>query len=188
VTFSSLFSSSPPCCYLFMVRFLLFSPMGSTVGATADMIAVCLSCGNEWVVRSPSPPGVKKKRKCPVCGKYRVRMKSELEAKSEAATSSAASPSPPPPPPPPSPSPVVVDVEGLDLDDDLEEETEIRGRGSSGLVAAGVLLLLVGAAWLGWTLLRRRRVKEVVATKEEDERGRIAELRRYQRLPAVPGF
>lgn len=38
-------------------------------------IAVCLSCGNEWTVREP---GVKKKRKCPACGKYRIKLKSEM--------------------------------------------------------------------------------------------------------------
>lgn len=40
-----------------------------------DGVAVCLFCGNEWAVRAP---GIQKKRKCPVCGKYRVRLKSEL--------------------------------------------------------------------------------------------------------------
>ena len=40
-----------------------------------DNIAVCLACGNEWEVRDP---GAKKKRKCPICGKYRVKMKSEV--------------------------------------------------------------------------------------------------------------
>ncbi|KUK62386.1 MAG: hypothetical protein XD82_0696 [Methanoculleus marisnigri] len=52
------------------VRLLLFSCMGNTEG-----IAVCLACGNEWTVRDP---GVKKKRKCPVCGKYRIHFKSGL--------------------------------------------------------------------------------------------------------------
>lgn len=45
-----------------------------------DGIAVCLSCGNEWTVREP---GVKKKRKCPVCGKYRIKLKSEVLAESK---------------------------------------------------------------------------------------------------------
>lgn len=39
-----------------------------------DRVAVCLSCGNEWVVRTAG----RKKRKCPVCGRYRVKMKSEM--------------------------------------------------------------------------------------------------------------
>lgn len=45
-----------------------------------DGVAVCLSCGNEWTVREP---GVKKKRKCPVCGKYRIRLKSEVLAENK---------------------------------------------------------------------------------------------------------
>lgn len=40
-----------------------------------EKIAVCLACGNEWEVRDP---GVKKKRKCPICGKYRVKLKSDI--------------------------------------------------------------------------------------------------------------
>ena len=58
------------CYILFFSLFLLLSPMVSP-----DGVAVCLSCGNEWTVRAP---GVKKKRKCPVCGKYRIKLKSEL--------------------------------------------------------------------------------------------------------------
>ncbi len=42
-----------------------------------ETIAVCLACSNEWTVRDP---GVKKKRKCPICGKYRIKLKSELAA------------------------------------------------------------------------------------------------------------
>ncbi len=44
-----------------------------------ETVAVCLSCSNEWIVRDP---GVKKKRKCPVCGKYRVKLKSDMKAAS----------------------------------------------------------------------------------------------------------
>jgi len=40
-----------------------------------EEIAVCLACENEWKVRDPS---VKKKRKCPICGKYCVKLKSEI--------------------------------------------------------------------------------------------------------------
>lgn len=163
--------------------------MGSTVGATADMIAVCLSCGNEWVVRSPSPPGVKKKRKCPVCGKYRVRMKSELES----GAGVAETPSSPPPSPPPSvpvPAAVAVPDEIRDLDlDDLDDDTvEIRGGGGSWLVAAGAVILLAGSAWFGWSLLDGRRRRRAAAAAYQGERERNAELRRYQRFPAVPGL
>ncbi len=41
-----------------------------------DVYAVCLKCGNEWKVRKIDS----KKRKCPACGSYRTRLKSELEA------------------------------------------------------------------------------------------------------------
>lgn len=41
-----------------------------------DKIAVCQSCGNEWEVRTA---GTEKKRKCPLCGKYKVKMKSEVK-------------------------------------------------------------------------------------------------------------
>lgn len=39
-----------------------------------EKIAVCLSCGNEWEVRKIDA----KRRKCPICGKYRTKMKSEM--------------------------------------------------------------------------------------------------------------
>lgn len=42
----------------------------------AEKIAVCLSCGNEWEVRTAGA----KKRKCPLCGKYRTKMKGEMTA------------------------------------------------------------------------------------------------------------
>jgi predicted RNA-binding Zn-ribbon protein involved in translation (DUF1610 family) len=41
-----------------------------------DKIAVCQSCGNEWEVKTA---GIGKKRKCPLCGKYKVKMKSEMK-------------------------------------------------------------------------------------------------------------
>lgn len=58
--------------------FPVYSPPFSMT--SPDGIAVCLSCGNEWTVREP---GVKKKRKCPVCGKYRIKLKSEVLAESK---------------------------------------------------------------------------------------------------------
>ena len=45
-----------------------------------EKYAVCLVCGNEWEVRDP---GVKKKRKCPICGKYRVKPKSDISDDAE---------------------------------------------------------------------------------------------------------
>jgi predicted RNA-binding Zn-ribbon protein involved in translation (DUF1610 family) len=41
-------------------------------------IAHCLNCSNEWVPRNTAA----KKRKCPICGKYRVVWKDELMEKS----------------------------------------------------------------------------------------------------------
>ncbi len=70
-----------------------------------DAIAVCLSCSNEWIVRDP---GVKKKRKCPVCGKYRVKLKSEMKAA--------------PPSPPSEPNTVVVITEKKEIPESPKPE------------------------------------------------------------------
>lgn len=165
------------------------SPMGKTMVSantpSSDLVAVCLSCGNEWVVRTPNnPDGKRKKRKCPVCGKYRIRMKSELEAKGDdnagAGTTSVAVT----PPKPPKPVPVPVDAAVDLLIEDEADEVDERGGGSM-IVVAGAVVLLVGAAWFGWTLLRRRRRVETVS---ERERNAGLAVKRYQRLPAVPGF
>jgi hypothetical protein len=45
-----------------------------------EAMAVCLSCSNEWAVRDPS---VKKKRKCLICGKYRIKLKSDKPGSSK---------------------------------------------------------------------------------------------------------
>jgi hypothetical protein len=56
-----------------------------------EAVAVCLTCSNEWVVRDPA---VRKKRKCPICGKYPVKLKGEI--------------TPPSVPVPPAPGAVVI--------------------------------------------------------------------------------
>lgn len=164
-----------------------FSPMGEGVDSPSkDLIAVCLTCGNEWVVRTPNAPGGKrKKRKCPVCGKYRIRMKSELEEKGDdagAGTTSVAVIPPKPPKPVPTDVPVDLLIEDEDEADDGREHS-----GGSMIVVAGAVVLLVGAAWFGWSLLRRRRRRRVETVSEQKRNTELA-TKRYQRLPAVPGF
>lgn len=109
-----------------------------------DGVAVCLSCGNEWTVRAP---GIKKKRKCPVCGKYRIRLKSELneDEKGEIAGSAGSGAAPPvasiegnsalPSPPDSATSPVVSGKP--------EEKAEEKEKKTS---CGGLLLLVVGVA------------------------------------------
>jgi len=78
------------------------------------------------------------------------------------------------------------EIRDLDLDD-LDDVGGGRG-GGSWLVAAGAVILLAGSAWFGWSLLDGRRRRRAAAAAYQGERERNAELRRYQRFPAVPGL
>lgn len=163
-----------------------------------DKVAVCLTCGNEWEVRTA---GTGKKRKCPVCGKYRVKMRSELkEGENEPNPDSKT-----PDRGRPSNVPVGATPPGRGLDgaksDGMDKERE-RGKkeggdpvppaapagssvsppesaGASGGVGFGLLLLLVGAGVAVSFLVSRGR----------RGRGRPAEeVEHYERIPAFPGF
>lgn len=122
--------------------------------ATAEKIAVCLSCGNEWEVRTAGA----KKRKCPLCGKYRVKMKGDLtpedlqalkggrkeenpeEKKEEEKTGPSFSPA----------------EEAEDPADPPEEE---GGRGG-GLVFVALIVVAAGALWFLWGAYRNRRAED----------------------------
>jgi len=135
---------------------LLFSCM-----IPLDKIAVCLSCGNEWEVRTA---GVGKKRKCPVCGKYRVKMKCEFEKDDEKPDDTPPVEAPAEPIPP----------------ENTGENTEKRGAG--GLFYAVLLLGAAGAAW--FFIQHGRRSARLEALKGQIEE----ESRSKQRIPAFPGF
>jgi len=138
-------------------------------------VAVCLSCGNEWSVRKE---GVKK-RKCPVCGKYRVKMKADIEKEKEKEGEEPAGPAPVPAP--------VSHQEGEEEEEkekegepagvvsvpapvsqEGEEEKEEKAAGS-GLV----FVALVGAAaligWFLWCRCRARRSEDEIYGYPEEE-------------------
>lgn len=112
-----------------------------------ESIAVCLACGNEWEVRTP---GTGKKRKCPVCGKYRVRMKSEMK-EGEKPPAPAATPAPSEPPAAGSQSPVEAPGE--------EGNDEPQQNGGGILLYAFLLIGAIGAGWFLYGAYRRRRAE-----------------------------
>ena len=173
-----------------------------------DKIAVCLSCGNEWEVRTA---GTGKKRKCPVCGKYKVIMKSEVKDDANQNSHDPVDNSPGS-----APDPATVQGSGVDRDpsDPAGEEMDGKRRrkgensptslenspGSSmsspeeksgeqeeehsggGIITyAALLLLAMGAGWFLVGLVRRRRAPPVDTGYDEVEQ--------YNpRVPAFPGF
>lgn len=142
-----------------------------------DKIAVCLSCGNEWEVRTA---GVGKKRKCPVCGKYRVKMKSELE-KGDKKPADA-----PPVDPSASAEPpgLVEPAEPAAVSPDSQENSgESQEKPASGGLFYAVLLLLgAGAVWLFLNSRHRAAVRRQQWLEEAEEE------RCNRRIPAFPGF
>ena len=125
-----------------------------------DRIAVCLSCGNEWAVRTA---GTGKKRKCPLCGKYKVKMKSELKTDEK----------------PPAAPPVPEENTGEPEEEKSGGEKEPSGGGI--ITYAALLLLAVGAGWFLVGVRRRRRADPVETGYDEVEQ--------YNpRVPAFPGF
>lgn len=174
---------------------------------SADRIAVCLSCGNEWEVRTA---GIGKKRKCPVCGKYRVKMKSEVEEDGNKPGSTD------PVDGAPANVPVAANAEnpgmGHEAPDGVDEKRGRKGEysptspensprssmnspeeksgekgeenenisGGGIITYAALLLLAVGAGWFLVGLVRRRRAAPVDKSAEVE--------RINQRVPAFPGF
>ena len=135
-----------------------------------DKVAVCLSCGNEWEVRTA---GTGKKRKCPVCGKYRVKMKSEIKKEEKAAGA--------PPPAEDPPAAAVPPPADPPADPPAEEDPEEEKDGGGGIIFyAALLMAAIGAGWFLVGLFRRRRAVSVVDEPEEIEE--------YRRIPAFPGF
>jgi len=136
-----------------------------------EKIAVCLNCGNEWEVRTEGA----KKRKCPVCGKYRTKMKSEMSAeelqaakgghseenngekeeKNERKEENS-----------PDSSPSSPEENGGEKG---EEKT-----GGSFLLYAGILILALSAGWFLWRAVLARRA-------ENDDSEEYGEMRRYVR-------
>lgn len=141
-----------------------------------DKVAVCLTCGNEWEVRTA---GTGKKRKCPVCGKYRVKMRCELKDDAPVSESKPDTPVDPgskvvPPADPDLPGGgVPPSVPG---DVDLPPREEAEKPAASGGAGFGLILLLAGAGIAVSFLLSRGRW------------GRAAEVEHYERIPAYPGF
>lgn len=128
-----------------------------------DHIAVCLSCGNEWEVREAGA----KKRKCPVCGKYKVRMKDEIEKekaekkenpeekageKQEEKIGEAAGT----PPAGSSPEEKAGEKE--------EEKTE-ENRGGA-LLLVTLVVVAAGSLWFLWSAVRARRAENVDSEEE----------------------
>jgi len=163
-----------------------------------DKVAVCLTCGNEWEVRTA---GTGKKRKCPVCGKYRVKMRSEVKDDESKPNSGSTDPTGGAPSNVPmGATPPDHHVDGA-KSDRMDRERE-RGKkeggdpvppaapagssvsppesaGASGGVGFGLILLLVGAGVAVSFLVSRGR----------RSRGRPAEeVEHYERVPAFPGF
>ncbi len=154
-----------------------------------DKIAVCQSCGNEWEVKTA---GIGKKRKCPLCGKYKVKMKSEMKTDEK----------------PPETTPPEEEKTGEQEENEGEVEEKSRrkeensptsprspvtspdfssgekGEENSGggiITYAALLLLAVGAGWFLVGLVRRRRAAPVDTEYDEVEQ--------YNpRVPAFPGF
>ena len=174
-----------------------------------DKIAVCLSCGNEWEVRTA---GIGKKRKCPLCGKYKVKMKSEVKDDGNKPNPGSKDPADGAPANDPvvatPPDRSVDDAAGNKMDDKRGRKGEdsptspAASPGSSmsppgeksgekgeekpetsggGIITyAALLLLAVGAGWFLVGLYRRRRAPPVDT--------RAGDVARYQRFPAFPGF
>lgn len=173
-----------------------------------DKVAVCLSCGNEWEVRKA---GVGTKRKCPLCGKYKVKMKSEVKKDGSKPDSTDPVDSSP------GNVPVPADTEDSGMDDATpdgmgeksrrkeensptspetsprspvtspdfssgEKGEENETASSGGIITyAALLLLAVGAGWFLFGLFRRRRA----ASGDEE----LDEVEQYnRRVPAFPGF
>lgn len=172
-----------------------------------DKVAVCLSCGNEWEVRKA---GVGTKRKCPLCGKYKVKMKSEVKADGSKPDSTDPVDSSP------GNVPVPADTEDSGMDDATPDgmgeksrrkeensptspetsprspvtspfspeeksgEEKTETAGSGIITYAALLLLAVGAGWFLVGLFRRRRAPPVDKSAEVE--------RINHRVPAFPGF
>ena len=172
-----------------------------------DKVAVCLSCGNEWEVRTA---GIGKKRKCPLCGKYRVKMKSEVKDDGNKPNPGSKDPVDGAP----GDDPVVSTPPAHRVDDKPDHEGDEQRRtkregsptppenspgssvnppeeksggekpetgGGSGIITyAALLLLAVGAGWFLVGLFRRRRAPPVNPEHEE--------VVYRPRIPAYPGF
>jgi len=136
-----------------------------------DKVAVCLTCGNEWEVRTA---GVGKKRKCPVCGKYRVKMKSEIKKEEKAAGAP-----PPAEDPPAAAADPPADPPAGEQEENTGEDVEKSGGGGGTLLYAVLLLGALGAGWCVFNLFRRRRAVSDIEPDEREE---------YRRIPAFPGF
>lgn len=153
-----------------------------------DKVAVCLTCGNEWEVRTA---GTGKKRKCPVCGKYRVKMRCELKEGKNGPNPDSKTPDRGAP----GNVPVGATPPGRGLDDDKSDGMDKeRGKKEGGDpvppaapagssvspspwgVGAGLILLLVGAGVAVSFLVSRGRPAEEVEHYERE------------RFPAFPGF
>lgn len=172
-----------------------------------DKIAVCLSCGNEWEVRTA---GIGKKRKCPVCGKYRIKMKSEVEEDGNKPGSTD------PVDGAPANVPVAANAEdpgvGHEAPDGVDEKRGRKGEysptspedspgspmnspeeksgekgeenpGGGWTVYALLLLLGVGVGWILLNLRQQARTRHRAWIDEQTEEERI-----NQRVPAFPGF
>ena len=175
-----------------------------------DKIAVCLSCGNEWEVRTA---GTGKKRKCPLCGKYKVIMKSEVKedgSKPDSTDPVDGAPANVPvaathpdrgvddpavngmgekrgrkeetsPTSPTSPETSPRSpVTSPDFSSGEKGEEKTETAGSGIITYAALLLLAVGAGWFLVGLFRRRRAPPVDKSAEVE--------RINQRVPAFPGF
>ena len=110
---------------------------------SAEKIAVCQACGNEWEVRTP---GTGKKRKCPICGKYRVKMKSELLAEEENAGEQKE-------------NPPEKTEENDPASENKQENTEEEKNGGGILLYAGLLILALSAGWFLWRSYRAKRAE-----------------------------
>jgi len=172
-----------------------------------DRVAVCLSCGNEWVVRTA---GTGKKRKCPVCGRYRVRMKSEMISSGSEGVEPANENLPPAQPAPVEVSakdtkteeekkvekvkkekkekkeeekkekkkvnrarPYHPDVDEEDEEEEVDEEEvddeEKPAAAAQGMIYVAMLVVAVGAGWILYNALRRRRRGAPVPADYEDK-------------------
>jgi len=182
-----------------------FSPIFSCM-IPLDKVAVCLTCGNEWEVRTA---GVGKKRKCTVCGKYRVKMKCEVEEDGNEPGSTD------PVDGAPANVPVAADAEdpgmGHEAPDGVDEkrgrkgeysptspensprspmnspeeksgEKEEENSGGGIITYAALLLLAVGA---GWFLVQSR---HRAAVRRQQWLEEAEEERHNQRIPAFPGL
>lgn len=185
----------------------MISPMGDPViSPDPDMVAVCLSCGNEWVVRTAG----RKKRKCPVCGRYRVKMKSQIDSSGNEGVEPINENLPLAQPAPVEVSakdtkteeekkvekvkkekkekkeeekkekkkvnrarPYHPDVDEEDEEEEVDEEEvddeEKPAAAAQGMIYVAMLVVAVGAGWILYNALRRRRRPVPVLTEYEDE-------------------